>query len=260
LSDVRVRHAMRMAIDVDEIISGVYGTRGLFVPAWTEFFREPYKCDIPRPEYDLEGAKALLEEAGWSDTDGDGVRECRGCTTGAPEGYEMRVELLTYAGWGEEAELAQQLVAEDLEDMGMATDVGQAEGAVIWADAEEGGTEATGNYDVDFYDDGYAGDKIGDFLWDYYHSDAIDMDYGFNQVRWSNEEFDALLDEANNTVDHEARLEAFCRMAEIMDEELPHIWLWQGLGASAHSERLNGVVTNPNTAITWNIADWTLND
>jgi hypothetical protein len=37
----------------------------------------------------------LLEEAGWTDTDGDGIRECHGCTTGAEEGYVMTTEFLS---------------------------------------------------------------------------------------------------------------------------------------------------------------------
>ena len=75
LSDKRVRRALRMAIDVDTIINDIF--LGYGVPVWTEFFRPPFNiCDIPKPEYDLEGAAALLEEAGWTDTDGDGIREC----------------------------------------------------------------------------------------------------------------------------------------------------------------------------------------
>ena len=38
-------------------------------PVWTEFFRPPYDvCNIPRPKFDPEAAKALLEQAGWIDT------------------------------------------------------------------------------------------------------------------------------------------------------------------------------------------------
>ncbi len=61
LSDKRVRHALRMAIDVDTIIDDVFLGDG--EPVWTEFFRPPFDiCDIPRPVYDLEGAKALLKK------------------------------------------------------------------------------------------------------------------------------------------------------------------------------------------------------
>jgi peptide/nickel transport system substrate-binding protein len=142
-SDVRVRQAMRMAINAEEIVLGVWGDRGLVVPQWTEFYREPYACDIPQPEYDPDGARALLEEAGWTDTDGDGIRECHGCTTGAEEGYVMTTEFLTYSEWGETLELAHQLIAEDLNAVGIGTELGLVEGGQLWGTYEDGGIEQT---------------------------------------------------------------------------------------------------------------------
>ena len=64
LSDVRVRQAIRQAIDVDLISNEIF--LGYSTPIWTEFFRDPFICDISRPAYDPEAAKALLEEAGWN--------------------------------------------------------------------------------------------------------------------------------------------------------------------------------------------------
>src|SRR5690349_6325003 len=94
LSDVRVRQAIRMAVDVNTINTEIF--HGLARPAWTEFFRPPYACAVPRPAFDPDAAKTMLEEAGWKDTDGDGIRECQNCTTGAAEGYPMEMEFITY--------------------------------------------------------------------------------------------------------------------------------------------------------------------
>ena len=58
-SDVRVRQAVRMAIDVDTISKEFF--LGYAVPTWTEFFRPPYNtCDIPRPVYDPEAAASFV--------------------------------------------------------------------------------------------------------------------------------------------------------------------------------------------------------
>jgi peptide/nickel transport system substrate-binding protein len=254
-SDVRVRQAMRMAIDVDSIVEGVWGEDGLVEAVWTDFYREPWTCDVPKPEYDLEGAKALLVEAGWTDTDGDGVRECHGCTTGAEEGYVMEAEFLTYSEWGETLELAHQLIAEDLADMGMATDLGVVQGTVLWDTYEAGGLEQTGSFDLNMWDDGYPGTQITDFLWTYFHTGAQEPDWGWNVERWSNEEFDALLDEAYS-LDEEYREELYCDMAEILDEELPCIPLFASTDATGFNDRIKGVVHNGNDLITWNVAEW----
>lgn len=257
LGDVRVRQAIRMAIDVDKITGSVF--LGYPKPVWTEFFRPPYVCDIPRPALDLAGAKSLLEEAGWTDTDGDGVRECHGCPT-AEEGYLMEIELMTYGEYGEELELAHQLVGEMLGELGIKANLSIVEGAVMWADFASGGLEQNGDFDLNLYDDGYPGiDPTDNQLWYYYYTDAAEPDYGWNVGRWSNADFDALLDEAY-TLDEDYRKELFCQMAEIMDSELPQILLWSAIGADAFSTRLQGGQSTTNDLPTWNVADWIINE
>jgi peptide/nickel transport system substrate-binding protein len=254
LSDVRVRQAIRMAIDVDILVTEIF--LGYSEPMWTEMFRPPYVCDIPRPAYDPEGAKALLEEAGWTDQDGDGVRECHGCATGAEDGYIMSMEHMIYAEYGEELELAQQLIAEMLANIGIALDLSAVEGPIMWADYESGGIEQNGDFDLNMWDDGYPGtDPTDNLLWSFYFSEAALPDYGWNVGRWYNEEFDALLDEAY-TLDEEYRKELFCQMAEILEEELPQIILWTEIDANGYNVRIEGVQATVNDVMTWNVGDW----
>jgi peptide/nickel transport system substrate-binding protein len=254
-SDVRVRQAMRMAIDVDAIVDGIWPS-GTVSSVWTQFFRPPYNiCDVPKPVVDPAAAMALLEEAGWTDTDGDGVRECNGCTTGAPEGYEMSAEFLIYAEWGETLELAQQLVAEDLEAIGFDLQLGMVEGGVLWDTYEAGGIEQNADFDFNMWDDGYPGTDPTDYLWVYYHSAAMEPDWGWNVERWYNEDFDAWLDEAY-TIDEEYRAEVFCEIAAIMDEEVPTIPLFDAADITIHNSRVTGIQSTINAMVNWNIADW----
>lgn len=255
LSDVRVRQALRMALDVDSLVSGIWPD-GSIHNIWTEFFRPPYDiCDIPKPEYDPAGAGALLEQAGWTDTDGDGVRECRGCTTGAPEGYEMAFELLAWSEFGESLILAQQLIAEKWEAIGIDITLALEQGAVLWDTYEAGGIEQNGKFDVNLWDDGYPGTDPTEYLWWYYHSDAAIPDWGWNIERWLNEDFDALSDETW-TVDEEYRKELFCQMAELMDEEVPTIPLFDGADITIYNNRIQGIQSTVNAMVTWNVADW----
>ena len=258
LSDVRVRQAMRMAVDADTISEEIF--LGYNKPVWTEAFRPPYECDIPRPEYNPDAAAALLEEAGWIDEDGDGVRECHGCTTGAEEGYPMEMGFELYAESSEEAELAQQLLAEMFKNIGIQTNLSLTEGNLLWATYEGGGTELNGDFDINMWDDGYFGiDPTDDIYWSYYSSAAADPELGWNIYRWLNEDFDALLDEAY-TLDEEYRKELFCEMAAILDEEVPMILMWSAFDAAAHSSRLDGVQATVNDTHTWNVADWTVSE
>jgi peptide/nickel transport system substrate-binding protein len=257
LSDVQVRHAIRMAIDVDTIVDEVF--LGMGEPVWTEFFRPPYNvCDIPKPVFDLDGAAALLEEAGWTDSDGDGVRECHGCAN-ADEGTPMTMEFAIYAEYGETLELAQQLIAENLEAIGFDVELLTIEGAIMWAPAEDGGTEMAGNFELDMWDDGYPGlDPTDNLVWTFYLSDNLE-DEGFNVGRYVNEDLDAWVDELY-TLDEEYRQEVFCEIATILDDELPQILLWSALEMHGVSERLAGVQPSVNDPVTWNVADWTLEE
>jgi peptide/nickel transport system substrate-binding protein len=254
--DARVRHAMRMAIDVDTLVNDIF--YGYGEPVWTEFYRPPYECDIPRPEYNPDQAAQLLEEAGWTDTDGDGIRECRGCEYGQ-EGDVMSTEFVIYTGYGESLELAQQLIAEDLKKIGMDTELSMMEGSVMWADYGAGGTEQNGEFELNMWDDGYAGIDPSDFVWSFYHTDAQEPDWGWNVMRWSNEDADALIDETY-ALDEEYRQELFCQLAEILEEELPEILLFSVTENAAHSTRLQGVQPSVNDIVTWNVADWTIQE
>jgi peptide/nickel transport system substrate-binding protein len=255
LSDVNVRKAIRAAIDVDTINSEIF--HGLAHPVWTEFFRPPYVCDVPRPAYDPQAARQLLEEAGWTDSDGDGIRECNGCATGAPDGYKMEMEFITYAEYGEPLELTQQLIAEMLGEIGIQMNITIVEGSVLWDLAENGGIEQSGNFDIDIWDDGYAGVDPTDFLWEIYSQEAIEPGNGWNINRWDNPVVDALIDEAY-TLDEETRKDAFCGIAEFLNEEAPTIYLFTVPNADAYSSRIEGVQSSVNDLVTWNIADWTI--
>jgi len=79
LSDRRVRRALALAVDFDRIIAQMFGTPDGRVWAMRALgTNTPLLCDLrdetlsPLP-FDPDGARELLAEAGWSDTDGDGT-------------------------------------------------------------------------------------------------------------------------------------------------------------------------------------------
>ena len=76
LADKRVRQAMWHAMDNEVIGEEMY--HGLRFPATTliiPVFAGFHDATNPGRAYDPEKAKALLDEAGWVDVDGDGFRE-----------------------------------------------------------------------------------------------------------------------------------------------------------------------------------------
>jgi peptide/nickel transport system substrate-binding protein len=88
LDDPRVRNAISIAIDRDLISKSLMD--GLVPPAAGPFSPELYWADkdIKSINYDLDKAKSLLDEAGWTDSDKDGVRE--------KGGKKLELALFTY--------------------------------------------------------------------------------------------------------------------------------------------------------------------
>ena len=255
LSDVNVRQAIRMAVDVDNISQQIF--YGLAKPVWTEFFRPPYQCEVSRPAFDPEAAKGLLEEAGWTDSDGDGIRECHECSTGAPDGYKMEMEFQTYEEYGEPLVRTQQLIAEMLKTIGIQLNSHVVAGNTLWDLSDSGGLEQSGNFDIDLWDDGYAGVDPTDYVWEMYSISASKPDLGWNISRWHNGVVDALIDETY-TLDQQTRQDTFCAIGDFIQEEVPLVYLFTVPSADAYSARIEGVQSSVNDLVTWNIADWKL--
>ena len=108
LSDVRVRQAIKKAIDIDAILQGAYfsvpeQSRGLVAPGLVG-----YTDKLPSPR-DLQGAKALLEEAGVS-------------------GLSLELDVLNTA----EFITAAQIIQANLGEIGIGLQINQLDSGAFW--------------------------------------------------------------------------------------------------------------------------------
>lgn len=118
--DPAVRMAMAMATDKQYIVNQFYygladpGTT-VIPPVNTYWHYEPTEDEkIP---YDIEAAKALLEANGYTDSNGDGIRECRSTSMAVQEGWVAEGKKLEYGmllrrEYPEEKDIAQYLKTE----------------------------------------------------------------------------------------------------------------------------------------------------
>lgn len=111
-SDLRVRQAFNLAIDRDTIAKELYGASGkpiaqlLVAPA-------DYRSTDITYTYDLEQAKALLNEAGWVDSNGDGLREKDG----------VALEVLFQAAVNPVRQKTQAIVSDSLKELGVKVEI-----------------------------------------------------------------------------------------------------------------------------------------
>jgi len=241
LGDPKVRLAIKKALDWDQITYGVYDGLGM-VNCTTPFPYGWHAVDLPAEPIDLEGAEALLEEAGWIDEDGDGVRECHGCMY-ADEGTALYLRLEGYK-WGADWEQAHFVVADMLAEIGIEVEVQMDELAYMY------GTDApmfTGDFDM-ILTDARPGADPQEYAYSRWHSSQIptveNQGVGKNIDRYVNEDVDAWLEEAGSIPDIERRKELYRMIAEQIDQDNPVLYGVIATAGVAYSERLNGWEAN----------------
>jgi peptide/nickel transport system substrate-binding protein len=258
LGDPRVREALDLAIDRGRLIEEAFDGQGY--PAYGEFYRGWAACQDTTKVYDPELARVLLAEAGWLDLNGDGVLEAHGAPY-ATEEAKLQLDLLTYGDWDELVD-AQRLIADMFRELGIRVFTDIAEPGDLWGNWEEGGLEVHGEFELDVWDEGYPGLDPTDYLIWRYASWSVpgfeDGGAGGNVMRFSSDQVDRLLQEAHAEHDPLARRQIYCEIQGILDNERPMLYLVHFSDTHAFSSQLQGLVFNPNDALTWDVINWQL--
>jgi peptide/nickel transport system substrate-binding protein len=257
LGDVKVRQAIQLGIDkqliVDKLLYGLapVGTADLNM-GWAE-------VDIPPSEYDPEKAKTLLEEAGWIDQDGDGVRECHGCLY-AEEGKELKLKYQTTSG-NALREQVQQVIQEMMKEIGVEVFIENVPSSELFASYASGAFRRHGQFDIIEFSTGYPIDPQR-FLEDLFATSGIPSEEngggGYNFYRWVSDDVDALLAEAGSSPDLEKRKELYQQLSEMVTEEVPLIYLYDRMRVNGLSEDFIGFDNNMWTTVSWNSDEWWL--
>lgn len=257
LVDVRVRQAIRYAINVPQLNSEIFNNRA--IPVASEL--ERLGCRVTPYRFDLQKAKDLLTAAGWTDEDGDGTRECHGCQF-ADEGTPLEFDSFYYAEFGPDLAKAHRLIEKMVYEAGINIHPKPKEGVELWGTWNDGGIEVRGNFNLDLWDDGYFGNDPTDYLYDLYDPRAIptqnDPLAGLNVMRYRNPALGDIFDDLYTPIPDERRHTLFCKLAETLNTDLPTIPLLAIPEYYARSARLQGVAPHIFDTVTWNAADWFL--
>jgi peptide/nickel transport system substrate-binding protein len=255
LGDPKVREAIELGIDKNTINDKLlYGFAKVGTAEINLGWGAP---DIPESEFNPEKAMALLEEAGWTDEDGDGVRECHGCPY-AEEGRVLRLKIQTTSG-NALREQCEQVILEMMADIGMEFYIENVPSAELFGSYSAGAFRKHGQFDILMYTSS-AGVDPHEQLEGYYHSKNIPCDdnegTGWNYSRWINEELDAQLEIGGSNPDIAVRAEAYQKAAEQIAAERPEVYLYDRADIDVLRERFKGWESNiwPNES--WNCDSW----
>jgi peptide/nickel transport system substrate-binding protein len=257
LGDSKVREAIELGIDKSTITEKLlYG----YAPVGTTEMNLGWgKPVIPESEYNPEKAMALLEEAGWTDEDGDGIRECHGCPY-AEEGKALKLKIQTTSG-NALREQTEQVIMEMLEEIGIQLYIENVPSAELFGSYSGGAFRKHGQFDILMFTTSYGVDPHSQ-MYGYYDSSNIPCDdnsgKGYNYSRWIDDEYDEQMEIAGSNPDLNARREAYQKASERIAEGRPHIYLYDRADIDLLVEDFMGYNMNVWEEVTWNAEEWWL--
>jgi peptide/nickel transport system substrate-binding protein len=257
LGDPKVREAIELGINKNTINDKLL--YGLATVGTTEFNLGWSAPDIPESEYNPEQAMALLEEAGWTDENGDGVRECNGCAT-AEDGRELRLKIQTTSG-NALREQAEQVIMEMMNEIGIELFIENVPSSELFGSYSSGAFRKHGQFDILMFTTNGGVDPHSQ-NYGYYDSHSIPCDdnsgTGYNYSRWIDDEYDAQMEIAGSSPDLEVRKEAYQKGAERIAEGRPHIYLYDRADIDFLSEDFKGYEMNIWESVTYTADEWWL--
>ncbi|NCQ22951.1 MAG: peptide ABC transporter [Rhodobacteraceae bacterium CG17_big_fil_post_rev_8_21_14_2_50_63_15] len=250
LSDIRVRKALSMAIDRDLLVEIGYGQAGRptcnLVPAPEVFASDNTDC----LKQDVEGAKALLEEAGWTVGAG-GIREKDG----------KKLSLTYQTSTNAVRQDFQALIKQWWSEIGVETELRNISASVFFG-SDPGSPDTFPKFysDVEMYANNFDGSDPQSYLAGYTCEKAPRPEtqwQGENINRFCDPAYDELVKELGRTAELEKRGEIAKKLNDMLTKESYTIVPLVDRGrVSARSNTLGGVELNTWDTELWNAADW----
>jgi peptide/nickel transport system substrate-binding protein len=250
LSDMRVRKALSMAIDRDLLVEIGYGKAGRptcnLVPAPAIYASDNTECLTQ----DIEGAKALLDEAGWKVGAG-GVRE--------KDGVKMKV--LYQTSTNAVRQDFQALIKQWWSEIGVETELRNISASVYFG-GDPGSPDTFQKFyaDVEMYANNFDGTDPESYLAQHTCEKAPKPEsqwQGENINRFCDPAYDALVKELSATGSLEKRGEISRKLNDMLTKDSYVVVPLVDRGrVSAHANSLGGVVLNTWDSELWNAADW----
>ncbi|OPY52951.1 MAG: putative ABC transporter periplasmic-binding protein [Methanosaeta sp. PtaU1.Bin060] len=236
-NDANVRQAIGYALNKEEICKTIF--EGIYTEAKGPFsttvpyYRESYEKGVVKGyQYDPDKARQLLEEAGWKDDNGDGIRE--------HDGKSLEAKLIIPApsvtpsaglGVSNQQPLA-EIIQSYLKDVGIKVNIVSVESGAWW-DA----VTTTHDYDMYIYSP-----------WGSIYDPPCTLRgnwYTGGELGYSDPSFDKMIDEVIASTDETTRQEIYDRIFSYMDENALVIPLYQDARIYAMSSNIKGFEIPP---------------
>ena len=229
--DKRVRQAMTYLTDRKQIVQTVLFGLGEVVDSHIYLFRPEYDKSLISYPFDPKKALALLNEAGWKDTDGDGVLDKVIDGNKVPLRFEIKIN----AGNAVRESVALVLM-DELKHHGIAASVRQLDWTIFLNDVK--------NHQFDAVVLGWQMSTTDPDAYQVWHSSQA-ANKGSNAISYKNPRVDEILEQYRREFDPQKRIELYKEFQQILHDEQPYTFLHVRKTVSAVHRRFQGVEVFP---------------
>lgn len=229
LKDAEIRKAIEYATDKQNIIDMAYqghGTEGTTMLNASDPYHYAPKGEELR-SYNIEKANKLLDDAGYKDRNGDGIRE-------DADGNKLSFEFINIGDNSAEVKTG-QLIASTCKEAGIEIDLKTMDSGAL--------QDAITAADYDMFMWGWGGDYDPTVMMGILTTAQIGSN---NEPQWSNAKYDQLYEKQQTEMDKEKRIALVQEMEKIAYDEAPYIILLYDNNIQGYrSDRWTGVEQIP---------------
>ena len=229
-ADKKTRQALAHLVDVDKMIQTVYyGLAERIVGFVHPTNKKNINTNLKPYDFNPEKAKQLLAEAGWKDTNGDGILDK--IIEGKRE--EFTIIFIVNAGNDMRKSIA-LMFQEEARKVGIQVDVNAQDWGVYLENLKK--------HDFQMYFGSWIADPVPNDPKQIYHSESA-RDGGSNYVSYGNPKSDAIIDSIRVELDEEKRATLYKKLQEILYDEVSYIYLFAPTERIAIHNRFSNAYT-----------------
>ncbi|MEC4806315.1 MAG: peptide ABC transporter substrate-binding protein [Jaaginema sp. PMC 1080.18] len=249
LTDEKVRQAFNLAIDRDSIANQLYGPTG---DATANFLVLPkeFRSINTRYEFNLEQAAALLDEAGWVDTNNNGTRD--------KDGIEMQMIFQTSVN--PVRQKTQEIVKQALAKIGVGVELRSIDASIFFS-GDPASTDTTERFqaDLQMFTTGNTNPDPGSYMQTYTCKQIPQKENnwtGDNVSRYCNPEYDQLWKASTQELNPEKRRQIFLEMNDMLVNNVIVMPIVDRTEVAGVSRTIGGFELTPWDLNTWKVAEW----
>ncbi|NTV63166.1 MAG: peptide ABC transporter substrate-binding protein [Oscillochloris sp.] len=247
LQDIRLRRAIAQAINRQAMVDTLLGGYSSILESWVvpgQWAAAPLD-QITRDPYNPDESRRQLDEMGYTDKDGDGLREV--------DDMPLTIQLVTSAGSTLRQAVADQITA-DLRAVGITLEVSAVPAVELYS---QDGPLYQRNFELALFAWIASPDPRGWERWSCAGVPSAANNWiGNNFPGWCFFEADKAIRTATTAVDKNERGAAYLRQQQLFLQELPVLPLFQRVDTTISNPAIQGAQADPTAPFTWNIVDW----